>query len=919
MKKIILLAILIIILVLAFTPDGVSASKNGLAEHIRNHRSAVADGTFYNPGPNLFTRTYSTDMSMLFDDIQVNPIAGENRFNHRRPFLVNIENDHVMVGWEDNRNGTYDVFGQKVDADGNTPGSNQQLIENPAFVDQFMAQATKSSDGIIALVWVDESGDLYLQYYDSSFTKINYSLKVNDNSSANIVSYPDLAYTSEDRLVVVWEDTRLGSAIYAQIFDSTGARNGGNFKISPTTSGIDYWLPAVACDDVGGFAIIWEEISSTGADVVLRLFNSDGTTAGSSINVADMGGISANQFDPEMIYTSQAGYLVAFSDDRGTDQDIYVQLFDADGNRVDDNFALSEGTDNYAFNVSMVSDSQEKILAVWAELGDRAEITARKLNSKAELDSDDYVISDAFATGERFNPLPVYHADGSALVVFNDSRDMSLQIYAQKLDSNSESTGPNFKLSSTSTGAQMSESDIASLASGDFAAVWKDSRSDDGDIYFQRMNEFGSKLGDAILVNDDGTIAIQNSPAIGSAENGRSAVCWADGRQAEDISGISIFAQRFTSSGSRIGDNIIVNDDLDGTATLHAEPDCDITGDGEMIVVWRDQRDGNDDIYCQTFSTPGFPIGSNFKINQHEYPCYNPRVVSAGNDQFVVAFNSLIDDKTFVFLQVVNIDGGLSGENYIIPVDSSLNQHKDFDLAAHPALEHFVIAWINETEIDTEIHSMMLDLDGNVIESVKIISSQPNLGFDRIRAGMDADGNYAVTWTDQRGYIKRAYQAFVDEAGIIQGNLPVSRYSGDARDEYPAVAVDGKNAVTVWCDNRNLGRGYDVFVNSTVYNPTSADDDSDLPLPTDISLAQNYPNPFNPATTISFSLEREYSNVELDVINMLGQTVNRHTFNNLPAGSHSLEFDASGLSSGVYFYRLSAGNISLTKKMTLLK
>lgn len=919
MKKIIFLGILIIILVLALTPDGVSAVKDGLAKHIRDHRTAVADGTYYDPGLNLFPKTYTTGTSLLFDDVQVNPTAGENRFNHRRPFLINIEDDQIMVAWEDNRNGTIDVFGQKVVPEGNLLGSNQQLIDDAVFIDQLMAQAAISSEGKIAVVWVDESGDLYLQYYDSSFTKINYSLKVNDNNTANIVSYPALTYTSEDRLLVVWEDTRLGSAIYAQIFDSTGARNGGNFKISPSTSGIDYWLPSVACDDDGGFAVIWEEISSTGADVILQLFNSDGTTAGSSINVADMSAISANQFDSEMIYTSNAGYLVAFSDDRGGDQDIYAQLFDSSGNRVGANFALSKGSDNFAFNVGLASDSQEMIMAVWAELGDRSEITGRKLNSDAELDGDGFIVSDAFAVGERFDPCPLFHADGSAIVVFNDSRDQSLQIYAQKLDSSLELSGTNFKLSSTSTGSQMSQAEIASLASGDFAAVWHDTRFDNGDIYFQRMNEFGSKLGNAVLVNDDGTIAIQNSPAIGSAQSGRSAVCWADGRQAEDISGINIFAQRFASNGTKIGDNIIVNDDLDGTATLHAEPDCDITEDGEMVVVWRDQRDGNDDIYCQTYSTAGFPIGSNFKINQNDYPCYNPRVGTAGTDQFVVAFNCLVDDKSFLFFQVVNIDGSLYGDNTIMPVDSSLNQQMDFDLAVHPVLDRFVIAWINNIEVETEIHTMMMDLDGTVLEDVKIISSQPDLGFDRIRIGMDGEGNYAVTWTDQRGSIKRAYQAFVDESGAVQGNIPVSRYFGDARDEYPSIAVDGKNAVSIWCDNRNLGRGYDVFVNSTVYNPTSADDDSDLPLPADISLAQNYPNPFNPTTTISFSLEREYSQVELDVVNLLGQIVSSYRYNNLPAGSHSLEFDASGLSSGIYFYRLSAGDINITKKMTLLK
>lgn len=93
---------------------------------------------------------------------------------------------------------------------------------------------------------------------------------------------------------------------------------------------------------------------------------------------------------------------------------------------------------------------------------------------------------------------------------------------------------------------------------------------------------------------------------------------------------------------------------------------------------------------------------------------------------------------------------------------------------------------------------------------------------------------------------------------------------------------------------------------------------SDAQLPQSISLSQNYPNPFNPTTMISFELP-EASDVRLEVFNIQGQRMAVLVDEARSAGSHQVSFDASWMSSGVYIYRLQAGNQMLTRKMTLVK
>jgi hypothetical protein len=90
------------------------------------------------------------------------------------------------------------------------------------------------------------------------------------------------------------------------------------------------------------------------------------------------------------------------------------------------------------------------------------------------------------------------------------------------------------------------------------------------------------------------------------------------------------------------------------------------------------------------------------------------------------------------------------------------------------------------------------------------------------------------------------------------------------------------------------------------------------PIPADFMLLHNYPNPFNDHTTIRFELTKA-QNVKLAVYDLLGRQIEVLIDEYREAGIHNVSFDASGLSSGVYFYRLRAGDRVETKRMHLLK
>ena len=86
----------------------------------------------------------------------------------------------------------------------------------------------------------------------------------------------------------------------------------------------------------------------------------------------------------------------------------------------------------------------------------------------------------------------------------------------------------------------------------------------------------------------------------------------------------------------------------------------------------------------------------------------------------------------------------------------------------------------------------------------------------------------------------------------------------------------------------------------------------------EFTLFQNYPNPFNPSTTINFAIP-EGSKVNLKVYDVLGRIVATLVDEHLSAGQYSYQFNASNLASGIYFYRLTSGEYSKVKKLSLLK
>ncbi len=178
--------------------------------------------------------------------------------------------------------------------------------------------------------------------------------------------------------------------------------------------------------------------------------------------------------------------------------------------------------------------------------------------------------------------------------------------------------------------------------------------------------------------------------------------------------------------------------------------------------------------------------------------------------------------------------------------------------------------------------------------------------------------------------LKRGDSNFVYVVGGTRGNLKDSLIYVKYPDSKPTVgAVEYQNGFyklityTVWEDSSDGKLALFGVRREDTYGTIGVDDDN-LTKPNDFKLFQNYPNPFNPKTIIKYSIVDgpwRMNNVQVKVFDLLGREVATLVNEQKLAGEYEVEFDAQkyGLSTGVYFYRLTAGSFTSTKKLIYLR
>jgi uncharacterized delta-60 repeat protein len=191
-----------------------------------------------------------------------------------------------------------------------------------------------------------------------------------------------------------------------------------------------------------------------------------------------------------------------------------------------------------------------------------------------------------------------------------------------------------------------------------------------------------------------------------------------------------------------------------------------------------------------------------------------------------------------------------------------------------------------------------------------------NTSDDASSVGVDGFGNAYVTGASNSGGTNLDYLTL--KYNITGQQMWEQRYNGPANGVDAALSIFVDNAGNSFVAGNSQGSGSSSDYATIRYSTTVGIDPVSSEIPDKYKLYDNYPNPFNPVTKIKFDVPAQ-SFTKLIVYDITGKTIGTLVNQDLNAGSYVYNFDAAGLSSGVYFYKIQAGDFNDVRKMMLVK
>jgi hypothetical protein len=542
--------------------------------------------------------------------------------------------------------------------------------------------------------------------------------------------------------------------------------------------------------------------------------------------------------------------------------------------------------------------------------------------------STDPKVNNAICTTANQQKAPRVVTDGSGGAIIS-WWDLNLStpgynIYAQRIDSVGivrwTANG-----AAICTGSSIRQNpEMTSDGNGGAIIAWQDNRSGGGDIYTQRIDSSGlvQWTVDGIPVCADPLD--QTSPQLISDGSGGAILTWQDLR---DGANYMPYAQRINASGiAQWKPNGVL---LSTTGTAET-PQLLSDGSSGAIIAWHSYTgvypNGNFDIEVQRIDANG-QVGwgiNGVALCTLPSDQLRPQLVSDSSGGAIVIWEDYRNGPTYsnLYAQKVNAGGVVQWTlDGVAIAPNTIHQlrHKMLGDGGGGAFVAWQYSSINS------VYAQRIDSGGFT-----------RWGRDGLSIGSAGDSRYPqittdgrdgaiITWYDYRGSGNGdIFAQRVDSAGTVlwaANGVGVCRDPGGQVFPRLVETADG-GAIITWEDGRNIAvTSTDIYAQQIsaagiLGQITGVSDVGGMPK--EYALLQNYPNPFNPSTTIKYELSKA-SRVELGMYDMLGREVSRLVDDREEAGAHEVKFDGASLSSGVYFYRLRAGNFVQTHKLLLLR
>jgi hypothetical protein len=828
---------------------------------------------------------------------------------------IAFDGTNYLVVWQDERSGSYDIYGARVNQSGVVLDSAGIPISTATYDQYYPSVAFDGTNYLV--VWQSDEPD---EYYDIYGARVNQSGVVLDSAGIPISTatydqyYPSVAFDGTNYLVV-WQSDEPD-----EFYDIDGSRvspagvvlDPEGIQISTATN--DQRYPSIAFDGINYF-VAWEDERSGSF-----IYDIYGARVNQSGVVLDPAGISISIATNDQHYPSVAfdgtNYLVVWQDERISSYDIYGARVNQSGNVLDPNgIHISTGINNER-SPSVAFDGTN-YLVVWTDFPSSFSddiYGSRVSPTGVVLDTAGIPIS----TAVNDQQYPSVGFDGTNyLVIWADERNGSSDIYGTRASQSGTVLEPNGVLITALANEQRRPS--VAFDGSNYFVVWEDWRSGyaKSDIYGARVSQSGSMLDpDSIPIS----IAAngQWNPSV-AFDGTNYLVVWEDARNGCDIYGarVSQFGVVIDTGGFAIS-----------TATS-VQKYASVSFDGtNYLVVWEDWRSGRPhpaDIYGARVSQAGIvldPNGIPISTIEVGYGQFKPSVTFGETNYIVVwsDFRSSTDGDIYGARLTMS---GLILDSNGIAISTATNYQKYASVSFDGT--NFLVVWEDMRNGEyPDIYGarvsqggVVLDTTGIVISTAYLLQEYPSVAFDGT--------NYFVVWEDYRsGTSIDIYGVKVNQMGTVIDSFGVSLQHGAQSTPKLVKGVGNQMliAYSCWTDSFNHRPVNTMRIWGKFYPFIGIEEENSKVKMQSAKLLEVYPNPAKSAMFVSCPLSLK----ELKVYDITGKLVKSFSINNQQLISNNYFLwngtDDSGkkLPAGVYLLRLqtSAGT-SETKEIIFMR
>ncbi|MDD4051970.1 MAG: hypothetical protein PHR28_08750, partial [candidate division Zixibacteria bacterium] len=302
---------------------------------------------------------------------------------------------------------------------------------------------------------------------------------------------------------------------------------------------------------------------------------------GAEFPLSDASSRDSARYMPVIAYNSSDGYLAAWVDLR-SGQNIYTQRLTASGTLNGANTLLTSDAalfPNWEPDLSISSSG--RFLAAWTQFGAANLIMLQRFASGVVKDGSPVSVSDAAQT-DRYEPVVSGSPLGNLAVFWTEPVTGLPDVHGAVMYNDGGFVKTDFKVNDDADGSAAFEPAVANYGPYDWAVLFTDQSRDAGDIMLQQIYVGGNLVGTNRRINADAAGGVQTQPAVASVITDRLLISWTDVRGLSDRPNVYC---RFSKLSYDLTDEILVNDDIAGTA-IHHESDNAIAGNEKSLVVW---------------------------------------------------------------------------------------------------------------------------------------------------------------------------------------------------------------------------------------------------------------------------------------------------------------------------------------------